>query len=140
MMRRHILAGSALVAAGMLAAAGGGAPLILPEVPRLSRRIIGGFHPVGDNRKVRERRKRAARLRQEHAERQSRRKPAGWAEPQWARFVNRLTNYQRSKWASAGYPGLRHKEVEKLIAFFPWAFADDSRSAAHHDWLRMRRT
>jgi hypothetical protein len=38
----------------------------------------------------------------------------------WTPFelaVNKMTNWQRSQWAKAKYPGLAHKEVEKLKPF-----------------------
>lgn len=35
----------------------------------------------------------------------------------FAEHVGRMTNHQRSKWGKAGYPGLRHREVEPLWAF-----------------------
>lgn len=31
--------------------------------------------------------------------------------------VNALTNWQRNQWAKAGYPGLRQKDAEKVVAF-----------------------
>lgn len=33
--------------------------------------------------------------------------------------VNRMTNRQRTAWARAKYPGLRHREIEPLWAFVP---------------------
>lgn len=32
-------------------------------------------------------------------------------------IVNTMTNYQRSKWGKAGYPGLRQKDVEALTGY-----------------------
>lgn len=31
--------------------------------------------------------------------------------------VNRMTNWQRSQWARAGYPGLRDEDIKKLEFF-----------------------
>lgn len=31
--------------------------------------------------------------------------------------VNRMSNWQRSKWAQAGYPGLPKKEVDKVQSY-----------------------
>lgn len=31
--------------------------------------------------------------------------------------VNKLTNWQRNQWARAGLPGLRRKEVDKVLPF-----------------------
>ncbi len=35
----------------------------------------------------------------------------------FAGAVERMINHQRSKWGKAGYPGLRHREIEPLWAF-----------------------
>ena len=32
-------------------------------------------------------------------------------------LVESMTNHERSRWAQAGYPGLRLKEEERLAAF-----------------------
>lgn len=36
---------------------------------------------------------------------------------EFAMTVNRMTNRQRHQWAMAGWPGLRHREIEPLMVF-----------------------
>ncbi len=37
----------------------------------------------------------------------------------FAEHVERMTNNQRNRWAKAGYPGKRERNVEKLWEFVP---------------------
>ena len=36
---------------------------------------------------------------------------------EFSKVVNRLTNWQRTQWARAGYPGLRYREADKVKPF-----------------------
>lgn len=37
---------------------------------------------------------------------------------QWRTVINRMSGFQRNQWARAGYPGLRHHEIDQA-----WVFA-----------------
>jgi hypothetical protein len=41
----------------------------------------------------------------------------------FAAVVNAMTNWQRTQWARAGYPGLQMKEMEKALPFIERARA-----------------
>ena len=48
-------------------------------------------------------------------------------------LVNKMTNHERNLWARAGYPGLLHKEIKKLL---PYADAAERRLTGK--WITLR--
>ena len=114
-MRRML---GAAMAAAMLVA-GTPAPAVLPERVSVRRNVPA---PVdADNPKHRERakrrlaRRRATQVAQAAAAR--RRGRGRWQHPMFQRAVNRLSGWQRSQWAAAGYPGLVGKETDRVLRF-----------------------
>lgn len=130
---------SVALAAAALTMMANGVPALMPEPPRIVRRFIGGSYPVSGVGKVRFNRRRRERRRRELFRFAGTPTQNGWQHPAFQEAVNRLTNYERSRWAAKGYPGLRTKDVGELVTLFPQTFADDPRSTAHWAWRAMVR-
>lgn len=61
---------------------------------------------------------------------QPRRKVQRLSDPEFSAVVNQFTNWERNRWAGAGYPGLKGKDVKKVADFLASLRRRDQRARA----------